>query len=37
MAKELETLAKKIRDDEKYKVKKAPILRGESDATDLFE
>jgi hypothetical protein len=37
VAKELETIAKKIRDDDEYKVKKAPILRGETDGTDLFE
>lgn len=36
IALELETLAKKIRDDEEMKVKKAPILRGESDG-DLFD
>lgn len=37
IALELETLAKKIRDDDEYKIKKAPIIRGETDATDLFD
>ena len=38
VALELETLAKKIREDDEMKVKKAPILRGDTDGTDdLFE
>lgn len=37
IAKELETLAKKIREDDDYKIKKAPIIRGEQDGTDLFD
>lgn len=37
VASELEILAKKIRNDDEYKIKKAPVLRGETDETDLFE
>lgn len=37
IATELETLAKKIRTDDEYKVQKAPIIRGETDGTELFE
>lgn len=32
----LEQLAKRIREDEDYKVKKAPILRGDVDGTELY-
>lgn len=36
VANELEDLAKKIRSDDEYKVKKAPILRGDVDGTELY-
>jgi len=36
IATELETLAKKIRTDDEYKVQKAPIIRGE-EGNDLFD
>lgn len=36
VAEELETLAKKIREDDEYKVKKAPVLRGDVDGTELY-
>lgn len=37
MAIELETLAKRMREDTDMKIKKTPIIRGETDGTDLFE
>lgn len=37
LAGELRNLADKIENDDEYKVKKAPILRGDVDGTELFE
>lgn len=36
IAMQLEELAKTIREDDEYKVKKAPVLRGDADGTELF-
>ena len=36
IATELETLAKTIREDAEYKIKKAPVLRGDVDGTELY-
>ncbi len=36
IADELEQLAKIIREDDEYKVKKAPVLRGDVDGTELY-
>ena len=36
LADELETIAKRIREDDEYKVKKAPVLRGDVDGTELY-
>jgi hypothetical protein len=36
IATELEELAKQIRENDEFKVKKAPVLRGDVDGTELY-
>jgi len=37
IATELEELAKQIRENDEFKVKKAPVLRGDVDGTELYD